>query len=99
MRCEKCNGTGLLPWGQFKKYELYSADECDNCGGKGYVHEGETEYYVALFVDTIRRQQFYVIARNACEALQEAAGMLALTEGQIKPGEEAALVVEEHSNV
>lgn len=101
MTCEACNGTRLTLHTDYTNthgvtMRFYRDEECNACGGKGYIREGEKEYTVALYVDESRAHQFFVIARNASEALFLSAEMFVSTGAMIRPGEEVALTVEEH---
>lgn len=86
--CDLCEGTRLKVQIEYKGNKLFTNDECVQCGGKGYVTGGETEYRVVVTVDDVTVQRIYALARNATEALLIAAEMFHAAYGERVKGEE-----------
>jgi hypothetical protein len=88
MVCPVCNGTRLRVRTDYGSERLYSEQECNGCGGRGYVNEGEREFAVEVFVDQKLVQRIYVLARHAPDALFYAAEMFAEAYGHSVRAEE-----------
>jgi hypothetical protein len=74
--CNACKGHKLQPHLKAGSDKLlFTEDECQTCGGKGYIQGGRT-YSVAVFRNGTRTATVHVLARTAPEALFLAAELV-----------------------
>lgn len=82
-----------------KRRLLFTDEECQVCGGKGYSNEGEQSFTVELFLNSKRIVCVAVLATNTIDALHKATEVLMETyPAGFKPGDDVSLEVSENED-